>query len=162
KREPVGLADYGEAAPLWVVLSASASSVERLNRNRRKTMARSSLAGFAIAALGWSLHPLPGNAIPDRPDRSPWGMIPGQVIWGGKTVPQQKPVRVTKDRDHCLAGGPILTEDYVVNPKNKGVRWVLVFLAPAGKKPVRIHPDLLKPFARSVDLTIRCGRFKPH
>jgi hypothetical protein len=125
-------------------------------------MARSFLAGFAMAALCWILLPLPGGAVPDRPSRSPWGTVRGRVIWGSKTVPQQKPVRVTKDRDHCLAGGPILTEDYVINPKTKGVRWVLVFLAPAGKKPLRIHPDLLKPFARSIDLTIWCGRFKPH
>ena len=99
KREPVGLAAYGEAPPLWLFFSASTSSPERPDRNPRKTMARSFLAGFALAALGWSLLPLPGNAIPDRPSRSPWGMIRGQVIWGGKTVPQQKPVRVTKDRD---------------------------------------------------------------
>jgi hypothetical protein len=56
----------------------------------------------------------------------------------------------------------VLSEDYVVNPKNKGVRWVLVFLAPAGKKPLPIHPDLVKPSSSAVTLTIWFLRYRSH
>jgi hypothetical protein len=54
-----------------------------------------------------------------------------------------------------------LSEDYVVNPKNKGVRWVLVFLAPDGKKLLPVHPDLRKPSSGSVNLNISFGRYNP-
>jgi hypothetical protein len=61
-----------------------------------------------------------------------------------------------------LAAGPILSEDLVVNPKNKGVRWVIVFLTPDGKEPLPIHPDLKKVKPTKVTLDIRPGRFEPH
>jgi hypothetical protein len=125
-------------------------------------MARFFLLGLALAGLGWLLLPQQGSAAADRPSKSPWGTLTGQITWGGQKVPQQKPLKITKDSKHCHTGGPILSEDYVINPKNKGVRWVIVFLAPDGKKPLPIHPDLLKPSSSSVDLNISFGCFKPH
>jgi hypothetical protein len=115
-----------------------------------------------IAAAGLALTPQLGDAVPDRPNKSPWGTVRGQITWGGNVIPKQTPLKVTRDREHCLAAGPILSEDYVVNPKNKGIRWVIVFLAPEGQKALPIHPDLKKPKSDKVSLTIKPGRFAPH
>lgn len=67
-----------------------------------------------------------------------WGDIKGKVVWAGDDLPKAKPLDVTKDPDHCLKKGPILDQTFVVNPKNKGVRYVFVYLR---KKPGKIHPD---------------------
>ena len=49
------------------------------------------------------------------------------------TDDQAKPVPANVDKDQavCLKDGPIYKSNYVVNPKNKGVRWVVVWLVDA-------------------------------
>src|SRR5438552_2752505 len=77
-----------------------------------------------------------------------WGSIKGQLVLENGNRPAPKPLNVNKDQQHCLARGPILPEDYIVNPKNKGVRYVVVWIA--GEKNGRadykgelpIHKDL--------------------
>src|SRR4051812_42983377 len=73
-----------------------------------------------------------------------WGTIEGQAVWAGGDVPTPQPVLVDKDQNECLKNGPIPKKDYVVNPKNKGVQWVVVWLADANdpKAAVPVHPDL--------------------
>src|SRR5437879_1817011 len=58
-----------------------------------------------------------------------WGSIKGQLVLenGKQVVP--KPLAITKEQQHCLSRGPILSEEYVVNPKNRGVRYVVVWIA---------------------------------
>src|SRR5581483_3826275 len=73
-----------------------------------------------------------------------WGNIKGQVVFAGDYKPV--PIKVDKDQAHCLSRGPLMDEKYVVNPKNKGVRWVMVWLTdpknPTKKLP--IHPSYPK------------------
>jgi hypothetical protein len=77
-----------------------------------------------------------------------WGTITGQVVWQGKAPPNPE-VNITNDKDHCASKGPILRNDLIVNKKNNGVRWTLVWLAPVKdfKDPDKvppIHPSLAK------------------
>jgi hypothetical protein len=91
-----------------------------------------------------------------------WGTVKGQVVYGGD-LPEAKPLDVNKDQNHCLSQGPILSEDWVVNKNNKGVRWVFVSLAPAnrgGKLP--IHPNLQQIQNKTVSLDQPCCKFVPH
>lgn len=96
---------------------------------------------------------------------SEWGTIKGQIVYGGDTLPEIKPidVPVDKNRDHCLSNGPILPEEWVINKDNKGVRWVFVWLEPMNKgDKIPVHPDLEKiPQTAVVMDQPRC-RFEPH
>lgn len=97
-------------------------------------------------------------------DDKGWSTLKGQVVWAGDEIPKREPVKVTKDEQHCLANGPILSEDWVVNPKNKGVQWTVIWLAPepnAGP-PVRIHPDLKEIKTKEVVIDQPCCAFVPH
>ena len=136
--------------------------LERFLRSRRMIMARSFLVTAVGVGLCWGALPQGGSAVGDRPSKLAWGAIRGQVTWGGKTIPRQTPLAINRDRDHCLSAGPVLSEDCVVSPKTKGVRWVLVYLVPEGKKPLPVHPDLKKPKANEVSLDIVPGRYDPH
>src|SRR5207245_8131445 len=84
-------------------------------------------------------HPMRGPEMSD----SPWGTIKGQIIYDGDPIPERKPLNVSKDQEHCLGKGPILSEDWVVDKQNKGVRWTFVWLAPEpGGAALPIHPTL--------------------
>jgi hypothetical protein len=93
-----------------------------------------------------------------------WGTIKGQVVWAGGAVPAPKQVAVEKDKEHCLSKGPILSEEYVINPRNKGVRWAVVYLIDVNdaKKDLPVHPTLQAPRNKTVELDQPCCRFEPH
>ncbi len=94
-----------------------------------------------------------------------WGTIEGTATWTGTYADAKPdPVNVNKDQDTCLKKGPIYKQTYVVNPKNKGVRWVVVWLVDADelKKPLPIHPDLKTPKDKEVVLDQPCCQFEPH
>jgi Polysaccharide lyase family 4, domain II len=93
-----------------------------------------------------------------------WGTIKGQVVWGGGNVPAPIKLNVDKDQAHCLSKGAILKEEYVINPKNKGVRWVMVYLMSVGgfNKDIPIHPKLKAIKNPAVELDQPCCRFEPH
>ncbi|HWG46757.1 MAG TPA: hypothetical protein VN688_28600 [Gemmataceae bacterium] len=94
-----------------------------------------------------------------------WGTIKGQVVWDGGAVPKPVEIKVDKDKDHCLSKGAIYKEDntFVVNPKNKGVRWAVVYLMSEEgfSKPIPIHPAL-KNFKKVVEVDQPCCKFEPH
>jgi RNA polymerase sigma factor (sigma-70 family) len=94
----------------------------------------------------------------------PWGTIKGQVVWGGGDVPKPIAFTVDKDKEHCLSKGPIFKEEYVVNPKNKGVRWAVVYLIDLKgfDKDVPIHPSLKKIEKPAVEMDQPCCKFEPH
>lgn len=93
-----------------------------------------------------------------------WGTIVGQATWAGGAVPAPAAVNVDKEKEVCLKNGPINKEDYVVNPKNKGVKWVVVWLVDAEdvKKNLPIHPDLKEVKDKKVVLDQPCCKFEPH
>ncbi|MBX9626682.1 MAG: hypothetical protein K2X82_22970 [Gemmataceae bacterium] len=78
-----------------------------------------------------------------------WATVKGQVVFpAGKPVPQPAKLEVTQDKNHCLAKGAILDETVQVNPKNRGLKNVVVWLRPANTDPkksaldkTQIHPD---------------------
>jgi plastocyanin len=52
------------------------------------------------------------------------------VFPDNKPIPARATLDVTQDKPHCLKNGPILDEAVVVNPKNRGVKNVVVWLRP--------------------------------
>jgi hypothetical protein len=92
-----------------------------------------------------------------------WGTIQGRVIYSGTEVPAPKIVAVNREQAHCLSKGPIASEDLVVNKKNKGVQWVIVWLCPVKKGiPLPIQPDLIAIKQNTVVIDQPCCRFEPH
>jgi hypothetical protein len=96
-----------------------------------------------------------------------WGTVKGAVVWGGAALPKQKPIAdVAKntDKNHCLSKGPILDEEWVVNPKNKGIRWAFVWLMDKNgpTAPLPIHPDLQAIKQKQVVMDQPCCKFVPH
>jgi hypothetical protein len=124
----------------------------------RSTWIRSGVAG-AILVLGVVVT---SSAPAPRPR---WGTIKGQVVFAGKNLPTNPDVVVNRDRQHCLSKGPIKKNELVVNPRNRGVRWVLVSLAPVKDfaNPANfppIHPSLDKVPAKQ-EITMPCCAFEP-
>jgi hypothetical protein len=124
---------------------------------------------FAIALaliLSVGLFVLPGESAAAADDNGSWGTIKGRIVIQG-AVPKPEAADVDKDKEHCLSKGPLFKEKLVVNPKNKGVRWVIVWLAPeppaddAPAVKLPIHPDLKK-FDPEVSMDQPCCQFVPH
>jgi hypothetical protein len=94
---------------------------------------------------------------------SAWGTIKGQIVYEGDSIPEPKPLNITKDQEYCLSKGPILSEDWVVNKKNKGVRWTFVWLAPEpGGTSLAIHPALKAIPNKEVEIDQPRCAFVPH
>jgi plastocyanin len=81
-----------------------------------------------------------------------WATIKGQIVFpAGKEAPKPAEINVTADKEHCLSKGALASEELVVNPKNKGVKNVWVYLKPAEGDTfdaAAVHPDLAKPAAK--------------
>jgi len=92
-----------------------------------------------------------------------WGTVKGQVTVEGQ-APQRKPIAVTKDQEHCQKHGDLLSEDYVVNPRNKGVRWVVVWLIDANSptRALPVHPSLKSARGDQVEMDQPTCQFEPH
>jgi plastocyanin len=112
---------------------------------------RSHVPSFVVAVLTLAaMFVLTGNAQAQK-----YGSIKGQVVWGGDKVPEPVKAKVDKDTVHCLSKGPIMTDDFVVNPKNKGVRWVLIWLAdPENAMNAKWKPSSIHPSVKATDLEI--------
>jgi hypothetical protein len=120
---------------------------------------------FGLAA-GLALAAPAGRAA--AADDQKWGTIKGQIVLAGD-VPAPKQVDVNKDQEHCLSKGPIFSEEWVVNTKNKGVEWVYVWLQPVpdeanptAKKEMPINPALKAVPDKPVVLDQPCCKFEPH
>lgn len=76
-----------------------------------------------------------------------WGDIKGKVVWGGKEIPPEERIKVTVDQAHCLVANPtadpcngtILDEKLLINPKNRGIKNVYVWLINDPKNPLPIN-----------------------
>jgi hypothetical protein len=95
---------------------------------------------------------------------SAWGTIKGQIVWDGGAIPEPKVLNVNKDQEHCLGKGPILSEDWVINKNNKGVRWTFVWLAPepGGSAKLPVHPTLKDIPNKEVEIDQPRCAFVPH
>jgi hypothetical protein len=122
------------------------------------------IAGLIVLA-GLICLPLLPSAVADEQPAG-WGTVKGQIIFDGDKVPDRAAQNVDKDQAHCLSKGPILSEEWVVNPKNKGVKWAIVWLAATNnlKSPgtMPIHPSLAKSKVAEVVMDQPCCAFEPH
>lgn len=92
-----------------------------------------------------------------------FGDLSGEVVWAIDKIPI--PLVYTEPADRvkeCQPNGPIVMEQKV-NPKNRGVRWAMVWLKDFEKEdaPLPIHPDLQKPKEASVLLQIVGCQLEP-
>ncbi|MBI3409517.1 MAG: hypothetical protein HY040_14345 [Planctomycetes bacterium] len=95
-----------------------------------------------------------------------WGTVKGRIVWGGKDIPEAKPIAAvdkSADKAACCKNGPVLSDTWVVDKKSKGLKWTFVWLAPeqAGGK-VPIHPSLQKIEKKEVDMDQPACMFTPH
>jgi hypothetical protein len=117
--------------------------------------------------------PAPTPAAPAQPAEEPvkWSAVRGRVVFEGDPIPKQTPIR---------GANGAYTEDWVVNPANRGVKNVIVWLAPEptpeqlnalktrrlrefpGFKPDEIHSDLAGAWDRTIYIPIKPIAFVPH
>ncbi len=92
-----------------------------------------------------------------------WGTVKGRVIFDGDP-PSRKEIAaaaLNADCKNCAAGGT-WSDEWVVDPKTKGVRWVMVWLLDEkGGNKIPIHPKLVKPDP-DVVVDQPCCMFEPH
>ncbi len=94
-----------------------------------------------------------------------WATIKGQVVYPAeKAVPNRPQLAVNVDKPACLVNGPILDESVIVNPKNRGIKNVVVYLRPLNIKANQfgqneIHPDDLKRKPAEIAITQPCCMF---
>jgi hypothetical protein len=120
------------------------------------------LGGLVLAAA------VRADQQPQPPAPAGWGTIKGQIVFAGDKIPEPQKIDPDQDANHCLEKGPLFTEKWVVNPKNKGVRWAFVWLVtdpnPKNKEAPKmpIHPDLAQPKDKEVVMDQPCCKFEPH
>jgi plastocyanin len=109
---------------------------------------------FAVAA----------TAAPKPQDK--WATVKGTVVYpAAKAVPERKKLDVSQDKEHCLSKGDILDESLIVNPKNKGIKNVILWLRPdsddfkAVLPKEQIHPDDAKRKPADVVIDQPCCMF---
>ncbi|AMV28758.1 hypothetical protein VT84_30410 [Gemmata sp. SH-PL17] len=60
-----------------------------------------------------------------------WVTVKGQVVFpANKPIPKPAALKVDVDKKECLAKGAVLDESILVNPKNRGIKNVVVYLRP--------------------------------
>src|SRR4051794_19341257 len=93
-----------------------------------------------------------------------WGHLKGQVVFGGDKLPVVKAINVTTDKKECLAKGPIVSEEYVLDKETRGVRWVFVALVDPKdpKAALPVHPMVQKNLPKKVSLDTPCCVIEPH
>jgi hypothetical protein len=87
------------------------------------------------------------------------GTVTGTVTWAGGALPKNPPANVDKDKAHCLAKGAILSNEFVIDPKTKGVANVMVWVVDA-KDPSKKIP-CKKKLPAIVELDQPCCAFIP-
>jgi hypothetical protein len=95
-----------------------------------------------------------------------WSTVKGTIVYpAAKEAPARKKLEVSQDKEHCLSKGDILDESLVVNPKNKGIKNVVVWLRPDDKDvkatfaKEQIHPDDAKRKAADIVIDQPCCMF---
>jgi hypothetical protein len=128
-------------------------------------MMRTLILSMAVLGTVAMLDVTPSARSADAP--GDWTTIKGQIVWTG-AIPAPKElekVKESQDKDHCLSKGPVLSEEWVINKENKGIRNVFVWLAPAdpkSKDKLPVHPDLKTVKDKEVTFDQPCCAFVPH
>src|SRR5947209_3226021 len=97
-----------------------------------------------------------------------WVNVQGQVkLPDDQAIPVRAKLAVGQDKEHCLAKGPLLDDKLLVNPKNRGIRNVVVWLRPDTTDPMakftakEIHPADAKRMPANVVIDQPCCMFMP-
>ncbi len=98
------------------------------------------------------------NAVDSDPELngSSWGSVSGQFVYDG-AVPAKKAVPAARVPQNCEAGKR-LNNELVINPDNKGVQNVFMYMRRAKK----IHPDLITSKEKTVVFDQKGCTFIPH
>lgn len=96
-----------------------------------------------------------------------WATLKGTITYpASKAVPERKKLDVSQDKAHCLSKGDLLDESLIVNPKNKGIKNVVVWLRPdnmdaKAKLPASaIYPEDAKRKPATITIDQPCCMFK--
>ncbi len=120
-------------------------------------------------------------------DENKWVTIKGKVVWDAakKPAPKRFAIQATKDANVCAKDPDFKTEDWVVNPKNGGIKNVVVWVMPEPSEPAEIkaiqkahdnnkrptfksfrpadiHPALRSVPKKAAEIDQPCCRFIPH
>lgn len=91
-----------------------------------------------------------------------WATVKGQIVFAPEMIPVPAPINVDKDKEACLKNGPLKSDLWVIDPKSKGVKNAVVWLAPLTKGGAfPINPKLAKPAKDTVEIDQPCCMFEP-
>ena len=117
------------------------------------------LAICAVASLTFAV------CVNSSAQEGGWGDVKGSIIWGGDKIPERLPLDLKQNPDKaaCLKDGNLLDETWVVNPKNKGLRYTFVWLEAKDKEAkVPIHPSLKDIKDKKIIMDQPVCMFLPH
>ncbi|MGL4555701.1 MAG: hypothetical protein ACRC33_31420 [Gemmataceae bacterium] len=86
------------------------------------------------------------------------GSVRSQVVWSDAKIPKNEEAKVDNNRAVCLAKGPILKDDIVIDPKTKGVKNVVFWLVDA-KDPMKLLPTPATARGTVVEIDQPCCKF---
>lgn len=97
-----------------------------------------------------------------------WATLKGQVLFPSDApIPKREALNVTQDKDHCLSKGELLDQSTMINPKNRGIKNVVVYLRPdnitdpkAKFTAEQINPEDAKRKPAEVVITQPCCMFE--
>jgi plastocyanin len=94
-----------------------------------------------------------------------WGHLKGQIVYAGQGIPAQAPFKAAQAAGiACIAKMPPVDEEYVVDAKTGGLKWVYVLLVDPKnpKNAIPVHPEVAKNLPKKVSFDQPCCTFEPH
>lgn len=122
----------------------------------------SSLESSELGALGHQVLNSSVALVRAAPASGDWGDLKVQLVYDGDP-PATQPVAAAANVAFCNGNKDLATENLVVDPKTKGIRYVVAFISQKkGDKQPPIHPDYEKTKAAELVLDNNGCRFEPH
>jgi hypothetical protein len=87
-----------------------------------------------------------------------WGNVTMRFVLDGDAKP---PAPVKIERDPKICGEEVFDESLLVNPKDRGIANVIVWLVPQKAEDVPVHPDYEKSRDAEVILQVKGCRYEP-
>lgn len=89
-----------------------------------------------------------------------WATLKGRIVYDGEPP---VPKRVTVDKDVEVCGKyDLFDESLIVNPKNHGIKDVVIRLSLGRGKTTEVHPSYAESMRAEVLLDNKCCRLEPH
>jgi hypothetical protein len=102
-------------------------------------------------------------------DKEKWTNIKGVIRFDPKEkIPEPVEIMPIANQAACKANGKFYTEDWIIHPKNRGLKNVFVWIEPDGVErgtpfpKESIHPKLTKLEKKEVEIDQPCCQFIPH